>query len=92
MFYKGRAPHGQKSDWIMHEYRLDDSSHDTTVSHLAHVCNSDPKLFRFLVSLLLKIILNTVSEFRVPIRLEKQSLRRAGWFAVYLERRTIRKP
>lgn len=28
VFYKGRAPHGQKSDWIMHEYRLDD-----------HVCN-----------------------------------------------------
>jgi hypothetical protein len=24
VFYKGRAPHGQKSDWIMHEYRLDD--------------------------------------------------------------------
>ncbi|XP_028552463.1 NAC domain-containing protein 76-like [Dendrobium catenatum] len=23
VFYKGRAPHGQKSDWIMHEYRLD---------------------------------------------------------------------
>ncbi|CAA7038457.1 unnamed protein product [Microthlaspi erraticum] len=33
VFYKGRAPHGQKSDWIMHEYRLDEnllasSSHD----------------------------------------------------------------
>lgn len=26
VFYKGRAPHGQKSDWIMHEYRLDDAS------------------------------------------------------------------
>ncbi|CAN8314005.1 unnamed protein product [Cochlearia groenlandica] len=26
VFYKGRAPHGQKSDWIMHEYRLDDTS------------------------------------------------------------------
>ncbi|XP_076947350.1 NAC domain-containing protein 43-like [Bidens hawaiensis] len=24
VFYKGRAPHGQKSDWIMHEYRLDE--------------------------------------------------------------------
>ncbi|KAK1438569.1 hypothetical protein QVD17_04378 [Tagetes erecta] len=23
VFYKGRAPHGHKSDWIMHEYRLD---------------------------------------------------------------------
>ncbi|KAF8060445.1 hypothetical protein N665_1215s0016 [Sinapis alba] len=25
VFYKGRAPHGQKSDWIMHEYRLQDN-------------------------------------------------------------------
>lgn len=25
MFYKGRAPHGQKTDWIMHEYRLEDA-------------------------------------------------------------------
>nr|AGL39669.1 NAC transcription factor 013 [Jatropha curcas] len=33
VFYKGRAPHGQKSDWIMHEYRLDETSHDTTGSN-----------------------------------------------------------
>ncbi|VAH98718.1 unnamed protein product [Triticum turgidum subsp. durum] len=26
VFYKGRAPHGHKSDWIMHEYRLDDAA------------------------------------------------------------------
>lgn len=33
VFYKGRAPHGQKSDWIMHEYRLDESINETTVSN-----------------------------------------------------------
>ncbi|MBA0744426.1 hypothetical protein Gogos_007052 [Gossypium gossypioides] len=36
VFYKGRAPHGQKSDWIMHEYRLDHTStstHDATASN-----------------------------------------------------------
>ncbi|XP_015581336.2 NAC domain-containing protein 43 [Ricinus communis] len=34
VFYKGRAPHGQKSDWIMHEYRLDDNIVDTNVSNV----------------------------------------------------------
>ncbi|KAJ1426491.1 NAC domain [Sesbania bispinosa] len=26
VFYKGRAPRGQKIDWIMHEYRLEDGN------------------------------------------------------------------
>ncbi|KAF5741956.1 protein BEARSKIN1 [Tripterygium wilfordii] len=28
VFYRGRAPHGHKTDWIMHEYRLEDTDHD----------------------------------------------------------------
>lgn len=37
VFYRGRAPHGQKTDWIMHEYRLEDA--DDTQSN-SGVCVS----------------------------------------------------
>ncbi|XP_077211561.1 NAC domain-containing protein 43-like [Tasmannia lanceolata] len=34
VFYKGRAPYGQKSDWIMHEYRLDDHTNANAQSNI----------------------------------------------------------
>lgn len=46
VFYKGRAPHGQKSDWIMHEYRLDDTTNssynpDSDHSHVTSAMNGE---------------------------------------------------
>ncbi|KAL6005732.1 hypothetical protein ACLOJK_006305 [Asimina triloba] len=41
VFYKGRAPHGQKSDWIMHEYRLDDQTDTMSISNAASSTTGD---------------------------------------------------
>ncbi|XP_078163264.1 NAC domain-containing protein 54-like isoform X3 [Carex rostrata] len=34
VYYRGRAPHGSRTDWVMHEYRLDDRECDCPSSGL----------------------------------------------------------
>ena len=43
VFYTGRAPHGQKTDWIMHEYRLDED--DLQVQVIKYLCISSINYF-----------------------------------------------
>ncbi|KAJ3681520.1 hypothetical protein LUZ60_016009 [Juncus effusus] len=43
VFYKGRAPNGRKSDWIMHEYRLQSSEHSPTQEEGWVVCRAFKK-------------------------------------------------
>ncbi|OEL14334.1 NAC domain-containing protein 7 [Dichanthelium oligosanthes] len=38
VFYRGRAPNGQKSDWIMHEYRLETTENGITSEEGWVVC------------------------------------------------------
>ncbi|CAN6245308.1 unnamed protein product [Urochloa humidicola] len=38
VFYRGRAPNGQKSDWIMHEYRLETTDNPTAPEEGWVVC------------------------------------------------------
>ena len=31
VYYRGRAPQGVRTDWVMHEYRLDDKDAEDTL-------------------------------------------------------------
>ena len=59
VFYRGRAPHGQKTDWIMHEFRLEDGTDDdpqgnSAVSDLSSLLRTYPN------SITAKIVLRMV--------------------------------
>ncbi|URE13339.1 No apical meristem (NAM) protein [Musa troglodytarum] len=43
VYYKGRAPNGQKSDWIMHEYRLEKNEDGTPQEEGWVVCRAFKK-------------------------------------------------
>ncbi|CAI9092059.1 OLC1v1027206C1 [Oldenlandia corymbosa var. corymbosa] len=58
VFYKGRAPNGQKSDWIMHEYRLETDENGTPQEEGWVVC----RVFKKRIATMRK-----VSEHESPI-------------------------
>ncbi|KAK1326059.1 NAC domain-containing protein 7 [Acorus calamus] len=43
VFYRGRAPNGQKSDWIMHEYRLESDENGASQEECWVVCRAFKK-------------------------------------------------
>ena len=43
VFYRGRAPNGRKTDWIIHEYRLETSEHAPTQEEGWVVCRAFQK-------------------------------------------------
>ncbi|XVF08446.1 hypothetical protein REPUB_Repub07fG0004500 [Reevesia pubescens] len=57
VFYKGRAPNGQKSDWIMHEYRLETDENGTPQEEGWAVC----RVFKKRIT-----TMNKVSEHESP--------------------------
>ncbi|XP_062196183.1 NAC domain-containing protein 30-like [Phragmites australis] len=43
VFYRGRAPNGRKTDWIIHEYRLQSNDHETAQEEGWVVCRAFQK-------------------------------------------------
>jgi hypothetical protein len=42
VYYKGRAPNGHKSDWIMHEYRLETNENGPPQASTMYYCTDHP--------------------------------------------------
>lgn len=57
VFYRGRAPKGEKTNWVMHEYRLQDSS--VTFPMKVYIYVYAYRLTRYHFMFYLPIITNT---------------------------------
>lgn len=57
VYYRGRAPHGARTGWVMHEYRLDERECDNAPSGLqVYICN----LANFTITLFLVVYMIVV--------------------------------
>lgn len=57
VFYRGRAPKGEKSSWVMHEYRLDGKFSVHSLPKTAKVCAFSPFFFPVFLSTLFLLTL-----------------------------------
>lgn len=48
VFYKGRAPKGEKSNWVMHEYRLENKHPFKSIKVYQHFTYINSMLYNFL--------------------------------------------
>ncbi|CAH2043859.1 unnamed protein product, partial [Thlaspi arvense] len=80
VFYKGRAPNGQKSDWIMHEYRLETDE------------NGPPHEEGWVVCRAFKKKLTTMSYNNPRTMMGSSSGQESNWFAQQMDEEVNKDP